>query len=89
MNYNASESVFNCVFGNEPGNLQRSCTIAYGFCGQKLNGSASRFSTTDNPNTITLDLPVLKDETYCYLVTASNNETTVHVEGNFTVKSKL
>ena len=82
MNYDSSTSTILCTFLNELDTTEKSCSIRYGLCNQELVNSAQAFSTTETPNSVSLKLTDLSDGAYCYVVTASSDNTTIKVKGN-------
>ena len=61
----------------------KSCIIDYGLCDQQTTLTLQGYSTSENLNSVELDLQDLTDGTYCYLVTAKSVMTAIQVEGNF------
>lgn len=88
MKFNSSTSFFFCIFLNERNNFEKSCSIEYRLCNQKLTQTVHNTSTSENPNSILLNLVSLEVGTYCYIATAVTNTTTVKVEGELQ-KGKL
>ena len=58
----------------------KSCAVMYGQCGQEVAQKVKGNSTTEVPNSITLQLNP-RTTIECYSVTANNNTLTVIVEG--------
>ena len=81
VNFDATTFIFSCTFLNNSDVSQKACSISYSVCGQKLTENVHGYSTTDVPNTVSLDLTGLKDGTYCYTVTATNGATIQNIQG--------
>ena len=82
MNYNSATSTIYCTFLNKLDTTEKSCSIKYGLCNQGLVNSTQGFSATETPNSVSLKLTDLSDGAYCYVVTASSDNTTIKVKGS-------
>ena len=76
-----------CTFLNDmTSDSEKSCTITYGQCQQRLFMTANGTTSTDSPNIIYLDLESTL-QTYCYIINASNATITVLMEGTHESKT--
>ena len=77
----SSESTISCVFLNQSDNSEKTCCVTYNLCDLTGTQKCNKIS----PYNIKLELSGHSSETYCYTVTASNDNYTVKVEGTFTL----
>ena len=84
VKFDSSGSTITCIFLNQQDNSEKSCSIAYGLCGENPHLSSQGVPTsTSNSIILQLQFENKTEFDYCYLVTASNGTFSVIVEGRF------
>ena len=78
VEYDSTASTITCVFLNQLGTSQKSCSIHYGQCSSEKIITASANTITDSA-TVTLNIE--PSGSICYNVTASNGSHSVMVQG--------
>ena len=81
VTFDPSTNSINCTFLNKQDTSNKLCRVIYGQCSQPTTQS-TQGNVTDSMNSIILTL-TLDDPKLCYIVTASNEDYTVEVEGSF------
>ena len=87
VRYNSADSTISCTFLNPMDTSIKSCRVTYGPCGQEPTQSVQKFSSVELPNNIALT--IMPRGTYCYTVTASNDNFTVSIEGMIQSKFRI
>ena len=86
VQYNSVDSTISCTFLNQMDTSIKSCSITYGPCGQNRTQRVEERSSLALPNNVTLMITLHASGSYCYTVTASNDNFTIAVEGQLQSK---
>lgn len=81
FNLSTSRTSITCRFNPEQGNI-KSCIASYGECGNAKQWRTLVGNTTESPTIVKIDL-INDVQEYCYEVTATINNLTIIMNGNY------
>ena len=79
----SSKSTISCVFLNQSDTSNKTCCITHILCGQTAGPTTVQECNNIFPYRIEVNVSGRSKQTYCYVVTASNDTYTVIVNGSF------